>query len=332
MSVIRRRSPATPVERSSDRPGRGAPVRGVGSAGVPWSWPPVPRHWPWPDRFALRPFVDAAGAAGAAGEVAVAFVLDFGARHHRQVTGCVDVPASDNRYDALAAFVEREGSGTAHLRREWAAVLDQRRSRRPDAARWSAADTSTGRTSPAVQGGWTYASTGAFGTGQPPDDVEGWRFQNPGSGRPNDPPPRIHRPIRRHMRIGRGHPAGHPTVRWWQHRRVERGIPTAAVPPRLRPLRFRRQLEAHIHDHVVHVDHHDHIDLSARHHHLATRYPGAGRSGKGTGSRQALVGRLRLGAGPRSADHRRPARGRPGHRRLHPVAQASAYPVRPPSR
>ncbi len=38
-------------------------------------------------------------------------------------------------------------------------------------------------------GTWTYASTGAFAT-VTPGDVEGWRFQDPGSGRPNDPPPR----------------------------------------------------------------------------------------------------------------------------------------------
>ncbi|HEX7443952.1 MAG TPA: hypothetical protein VF320_08705, partial [Acidimicrobiales bacterium] len=42
----------------------------------------------------------------------------------------------------------------------------------------------TGRT-----GSWAYASSGAFGT-VTHGDVEGWRFQNPGTGRPNDPAPR----------------------------------------------------------------------------------------------------------------------------------------------
>jgi hypothetical protein len=135
--------------------------------------------------FALRPFADVAGAAG---QVTVAFVLDFGGTPAKLVVGCVTVPDSDSRYDALTAFTASKGLA-------------------PPTFASSGLLCSIGGT-PASGcgqvvaggyeywayytgglGGWSYASSGAFAT-VTPGDVEGWRFQDPGTGRPNDPPPR----------------------------------------------------------------------------------------------------------------------------------------------
>ncbi len=54
---------------------------------------------------ALMPFKDAAGAAT---EVSVAFVVDFGGLG-APVVGCVQVPSTDNGYAALGAFVAQHG-------------------------------------------------------------------------------------------------------------------------------------------------------------------------------------------------------------------------------
>ncbi len=58
--------------------------------------------------YALTPFKDAAGAAT---EVSVAFVVDFGGANKVQVT-CVKVPSTDNEYQALAAFTQQENEET----------------------------------------------------------------------------------------------------------------------------------------------------------------------------------------------------------------------------
>jgi hypothetical protein len=136
--------------------------------------------------FALRPFTDVAGAAG---DVTVAFVLDFGAPSLRLVVGCVSVPASDNRYQALAAFTAQEGLASPTYA--------------PSGLLCSINGVPSSGCGQVVSGGyvywsyftgsatgWTYASTGAFGT-VTPNDVEGWRFQDPGTGRPSDPAPRF---------------------------------------------------------------------------------------------------------------------------------------------
>lgn len=135
--------------------------------------------------LALRPFTDVAGAAG---EVAVGFVVDLGLAGG-PVTGCVTVPASDNRYDALAAFLAQHQLPAATFASSGLLC--------------SIAGIPTTGCGQTVPGGyvywayytgngrhWQYASSGAFDpVGQ--QDVEGWKFQDPGTGRPNDPPPAI---------------------------------------------------------------------------------------------------------------------------------------------
>jgi len=135
--------------------------------------------------FALRPFADVAGAAGT---VTVAFVLDFGGSPAALVTGCVTVPDTDTRYDALSAFTASKGLAPP--------------SYAPSGLLCSINGMPTSGCGQIVRGGyvywsyftggpgsWSYSSTGASGT-VTTNDVEGWRFQNPGSGRPNDPAPR----------------------------------------------------------------------------------------------------------------------------------------------
>jgi len=190
MSLIRRRPPvATDGGRSradlggagTARPAgrlrrviRGALVVAAGTAALSSAGP-----------FALRPFADVAGAAGT---VTVAFVLDFGGAPATLVTGCVTVPDTYSRYDALAAFTASKGIAAP--------------SYAPSGLLCSIDGVPTSGCGQVVPGGyvywsyftggqgaWSYASTGAFAT-VGPNDVEGWRFQDPGSGRPNDPAPR----------------------------------------------------------------------------------------------------------------------------------------------
>ena len=189
MSITRRRSAAaidgcspqsaaigrTRVRR---RLGRAALIVAAGSAALALAGP-----------MALRPFVDTAEAAVAASDVPVAFVLDFGTGT-TPVVGCVSVPASDNRYDALAAFAKQKGMALPGYDSNGSGLLCSIN---------AVPSTGCGQI---VQGGyiywsyftggtsgWTYASSGASG-GVTNPDVEGWRFQNPGTGKPVDPPPR----------------------------------------------------------------------------------------------------------------------------------------------
>ena len=165
MSITRRRRSAAPDGDTSRSPrvgrvrgrrrfARGALVVAAGTAALSLAGP-----------LALRPFADAAHAAGSAGEVSVAFVLDFGGSSGDQVVGCVTVPSSDTRYDSING-VPSSGCGQ---------VIDG------GYIYWAYF---TGGAH-----GWVYSSTGAFGT-VGTDDVEGWRFENPGSGNPGDPGPR----------------------------------------------------------------------------------------------------------------------------------------------
>lgn len=188
MSITRRRRPAATdgdTSRSSAvghvrgwrRCVRGALVIAAGTAALSLAGP-----------FALRPFADAAHAAGSAGEVSVAFVLDFGGPSGNQVAGCVAVPSSDTRYDALAAFAQEKGLTQPGYA--------------PSGLLCSINGIPTSGCGQVIDGGyiywayftggahgWTYASTGASGT-VGTGDVEGWRFENPGSGNPGDPGPR----------------------------------------------------------------------------------------------------------------------------------------------
>jgi len=197
MSVIRRRSPvAADADPTRAKVGRrrhagrrrvgrptswgGLAIRGslivaAGTAALALAGP-----------FALRPFVDAAGAAGTASEVSVAFVLDFGGSPDREVTGCVAVPASDNDYDALAAFTAEHGLAAPTYNSV-------------DLLCSIAGDPATGCGQAVLHGyiywsyftgsadHWTYSDSGASGLVTP--NVQGWRFQDPGTGLPNDPPP-----------------------------------------------------------------------------------------------------------------------------------------------
>ena len=186
MSVIRRRSAVAAVgdDSRSGRTRRRLSVRGRlaraallvagGTAALSLAGP-----------LALRPFADVAGAAG---DVAVGFVLDFGGARSSQVVGCVTVPDSDSGYDALAAFASQQGlSLPIYANSGLLCSINGVPASgcgvtvRGGYIYWSYF---TGGT-----GAWTYASTGAFAT-VTPGDVEGWRFQNPGTGLPNDPAPR----------------------------------------------------------------------------------------------------------------------------------------------
>ncbi len=162
--------------------------------------------------FALRPFVDAAGAAGTAGETSVAFVLDFGGSPDREVTGCVTVPDSDNDYDALAAFTAEHGLAAPTYNTSQLLC-----SINGDPATGCGQEVSDGYVYWSYFTGgadhWTYADSGAFGSvvkldGAP--DVEGWRFQDPGTGLPNDPPP--HTAPDYSALCSRAHPTTAPTT------------------------------------------------------------------------------------------------------------------------
>ncbi len=150
--------------------------------------------------FALKPFADAAGAAT---EVGVAFVLDFGG-DRGQVVGCVHVPASDNRYDALAAFTQQEhlAAPTYNDTGLLCSIggIPVSGCGEQVGNRYIYWSYFTGPTATDGPGPWTYSSTGAFATVGACTaasggaligcDLEGWRFQDPGTGLPNDPPPR----------------------------------------------------------------------------------------------------------------------------------------------
>jgi hypothetical protein len=133
---------------------------------------------------ALAPFKDAAGAAT---QVSVAFVLDFGGSIGT-VVGCVKVPSTDTGYEALTAFTQQEGevqptyassgllcSINGDPNSGCGTVVSG------NYIYWSYWHGTSGT--------WQYSSVGASGT-VVEGDVEGWRFQDPGTGRPNDPPPR----------------------------------------------------------------------------------------------------------------------------------------------
>jgi hypothetical protein len=142
---------------------------------------------------ALVPFKDAAGAAT---EVGVAFVIDFGGSG-APVAGCVKVPSSDNGYEALAAFTQQEhlaapvfaSSGLLcsidNIPTSTAAVCG--RSIAGGYQFWSYWYMTNG------SGQWTYSDRGAsvpVGNATDGQDVEGWRFQNPGPDNATAPPPR----------------------------------------------------------------------------------------------------------------------------------------------
>jgi hypothetical protein len=132
---------------------------------------------------ALMPFKDVAGAAT---EVSVAFVVDFGGSTG-PVVGCVTVPSNDNGYEALAAFTNQQHE---QMPRYDPSGLLCAINGVPSSGcgqtvsggynYWSYWHGSTGT--------WSYATTGAFAT-VTSGDVEGWRFEVHGKSNPNDHPP-----------------------------------------------------------------------------------------------------------------------------------------------
>ena len=140
--------------------------------------------------YALAPFKDLAGAAT---EVSVAFVVDFGGADKVQVT-CVKVPSTDNEYEALAAFTQQENEASPTYNDSGLLCsiggIPNSGCGQSDGSGfiyWSYWHGDTGT--------WEYSNTGASGTvhgcnAQGEDcDIEGWRFEDPGSGNPSDPPP-----------------------------------------------------------------------------------------------------------------------------------------------
>ncbi len=132
------------------------------------------------------PFKDAAGAAS---EVSVAFVVDFGSLG-APVVGCLHVPSTDNGYAALGAFTAQRGEAQPiYNNAGLLCSIDNLPGNAPTVCGsqvaggydyWSYWHGTTGS--------WVYASTGAFSTVQE-GDVEGWRFETDGQSNPNDPHP-----------------------------------------------------------------------------------------------------------------------------------------------
>ena len=140
--------------------------------------------------FALLPLETVAGAAT---EVGVAFVVDFGGANKVE-TACVRVPRADNEYQALAAFTQQENEqaptyNNSGLLCSIGGIPNSGcgQSDGKGFIYWSYWHGDTGT--------WEYSDTGASGTvhscnaGGEDCDVEGWRFEDPGDGNPNDPPP-----------------------------------------------------------------------------------------------------------------------------------------------
>jgi hypothetical protein len=141
---------------------------------------------------ALVPFKDVAGAAT---EVGVGFVIDFG-NSSKPLIGCVKVPPSDNGYEALGAFLAQEGQAPATYSQS--GLLCSIGDVPSGAPAVCGNGTSAGYyywsywTMTDGSGSWTYASRGAsvaVGTAANGEDVEGWRFQDPGPDNPSAPAP-----------------------------------------------------------------------------------------------------------------------------------------------
>jgi hypothetical protein len=141
---------------------------------------------------ALVPFKDAAGAAT---EVGVAFVIDFGGST-KPLVGCVRVPPADNGYYALAAFLQQEGEAQPVYNSSGLLCSINGIPAAPACGQsvpggyqfWSYWTMTNG------SGAWSYADRGAsvpVGSAADGEDVEGWRFQNPGPDNPSAPAPRV---------------------------------------------------------------------------------------------------------------------------------------------
>jgi hypothetical protein len=130
-----------------------------------------------------------AAVAAAADGVYVAFVVDFGqgSGSPQVVSGCVKVPSGQTGYAALADFAQQlnwpapsyNSAGLLCTIDDYgASVCGQVVGSGYNYWSYWHGDS----------GNWAYSSTGASRTMQT-GDVEGWRFQNPGSGSSSDPAP-----------------------------------------------------------------------------------------------------------------------------------------------
>ncbi len=141
---------------------------------------------------ALVPFKDVAGAAT---EVGVAFVIDFG-NSTKPLVGCAEVPPSDNGYEALTAFLDQEHEAAPTYNQS--GLLCSIDNVPPGAPSVCGTGVSGGYEYWSYwymtdgSGTWTYASRGAsvaVGSATAGQDVEGWRFQDPGPDNASAPPP-----------------------------------------------------------------------------------------------------------------------------------------------
>lgn len=141
---------------------------------------------------ALRPFE---AAAQAVSEVSVAFVVDFSGSGGVQ-SACVEVPATDNEYQALDLFTEQEHEAAPTYNSSGllcsiggVPVSGCGQSDGDGFIYWSYWHGDSGS--------WEYSDTGAGGivhscNSEGEDcDLEGWKFEDPGRGNPSDPPPQL---------------------------------------------------------------------------------------------------------------------------------------------
>jgi len=125
-------------------------------------------------------------AAADSTEVAVAFVVDFGTGSAQGVLeGCVKVPSSDTGYDALAAFVQQAGLSEP----SYNSAGSSARSAvcRPRAAAWRRTRVHLLVLLARDDGDLAVLLDRAFSLAT--NDVEGWRFQNPGPDNATAPHP-----------------------------------------------------------------------------------------------------------------------------------------------
>ena len=254
-----------------------------------------------------------------------------------QVVGCVTVPASDTRYDALAAFAQEKDLTQPGYA--------------PSGLLCSINGIPSSGCGQVVAGGyiyWAYFTGGAqAGPTRPPgasgtvgtDDVEGWRFENPGSGNPGDPGPRTAPSY--DAICGSSTPTTTTTTtsvpsggggrrcrrrsgwRRWPGSDACRPEHHPAAPGRRRRRRGSISQDP-IDHHVVHASRDLHVDLAVGHLHLVAGHQRPDRPRGGPGQHAPRLLR-RVGARGRPDDHRRPAGRRPGHRRLRPLAEAPPY-------
>jgi hypothetical protein len=130
-----------------------------------------------------------AAVAAAADSVYVAFVVDFGqgSGSPQVVSGCVKVPSGQNGYAALADFAQQMNwPAPSYNSAGLLCTIDSYGS--SVCGQVSGSGYNYWSYWHGDSGSWAYSATGAYRT-MATGDVEGWRFQNPGSGSPSDPAP-----------------------------------------------------------------------------------------------------------------------------------------------